>query len=144
MLIADLTNAGAMPVLSESLKFAGARQRLLAHNIANLDTPDFRPLDVSVKDFQASLADAVRRRAQDPAAGPLDFKGTREAVPMPGGGLTLKPRTPSGNVLYHDRNNRDLERLMQDLSENVLAFRVASDLLRRENDLLRTAISQRV
>jgi flagellar basal-body rod protein FlgB len=65
-------------------------------------------------------------------------------VPMPGGGLTLKPRTPSGNVLYHDRNNRDLERLMQDLSENVLAFRVASDLLRRENDLLRTAISQRV
>jgi hypothetical protein len=33
---------------------------------------------------------------------------------------------------------------MQDLAENGMAFRVASDLLRREMDVLRVAISQRV
>jgi flagellar basal body rod protein FlgB len=47
-------------------------------------------------------------------------------------------------VLFHDRNNRDLERLMQGLAENTTTYRVAADLLRSRYDVLRTAISQRV
>ena len=43
----DLANAGSAPVLEQVLRFAGARQRLLAHNIANVDKPDFRPVDES-------------------------------------------------------------------------------------------------
>jgi hypothetical protein len=34
--------------------------------------------------------------------------------------------------------------MMQDLAENSLAYKAAVDLTRRENDLLRSAISQRV
>ncbi len=58
--------------------------------------------------------------------------------------MRLTPGTPSPGILYHDRNNRDLERQMQALAENTLTYKVAADLLRRNNDLLRTAISQRV
>jgi flagellar basal-body rod protein FlgB len=147
--IEGISNSGALPVLEKTLQFAAQRQKLLAHNVANMETPDFRPLDVSVGDFQKSLARAVKERREGTASsnvnqGPLPYEGTREVVVGPGGRLTLNPRTASGNVLYHDRNNRDLERMMQDLAENGLMYKATVDLLRREHDILRTAISQRV
>lgn len=146
MLIGDLASSGALPVLGEVYAFAGQRQRVLAHNIANIDTPGFLPLDVSVEGFRASLAKAVeeRRGRTGGQRGELRMRDSKEVEHVGGGGMALNPRTPSGNVLYHDRSNRDLERMMQGLAENTLAFRLAGDLIRRENDLLRTAISQRV
>ncbi len=128
------------------LSVTGQRQRLLAHNIANLDTPDFRTQDIDIPAFQRELARASskRREAAGGLYGDLPFEGTREVAPDGRGGLVVKPRTPSGNILYHDRNNRDIERLMQDNAENLMAFRLTTDLIRRENELLRTAISQRV
>src|SRR2546423_8709020 len=105
MLIQDLENAGSLPVLSRMLQFAAQRQKLLAHNIANMETPDFRPLDVSVADFQKNLAKAVDRRREGAGGlqGELPASDSRE-VTNTTGTLTLHPRTPSGNVLYHDRN----------------------------------------
>jgi len=146
MLISDLSNAGSLPVLAKALQFAGQRQRLLVHNIANMDTPDFRPVDVSTGDFQASLGRAVQERRERTGGqrGSLEVEDTHEVRHDGRGGLLLTPRTPSGNVLYHDRNDRDLERSMQDLAENGLMFRVVGDLMRREQDVVRAAISQRV
>lgn len=146
MLIEGLANSGPMPILAEVMSFAAQRQRLLAHNIANIDTPDFVPLDVSVGDFQANLREAVKRRreATGSEAGAFEPGETRELTRGPGGGLVLKPRTQSGNVLFHDRNSRDVERMMQALAENAGVFRAASELLRQHEGILRTAISQRV
>ncbi|HYE62890.1 MAG TPA: hypothetical protein VD997_12915 [Phycisphaerales bacterium] len=147
-MIDGLHNAGALPVLEKVLQFSGQRQKLLAHHAANIDTPDFRPLDVSVTSFQHALARAVkeRREATDGSTdqAPLEFQGTREVQVGRDGRLTLTPRTPTGNILYHDRNNRDVERLMQGIAENGLMYKATVDLIRREHDLLRTAISQRV
>jgi len=146
MLIQELENAGSLPVLGKMLQFAAQRQKLLANNIANMETPDYRPMDVSVKDFQKSLAKAVteRRQATGGEQGTLSIEDSKEVTVGAGGTLELKPRTASGNILYHDRNNRDLERMMQDLAENGLAYRATVDLMRRQNEILRTAISQRV
>jgi flagellar basal-body rod protein FlgB len=145
MLIQDLENAGSLPVLSRMLQFAAQRQKLLANNIANMETPDYRPMDVSVRDFQKSLAQAVeaRRQATGGMQGDLPEQESREVTVTPAGQLTLNPRTPSGNILYHDRNNRDVERMMQDLAENGMMYKATVDLMRRENDLLRAAIAQR-
>jgi len=146
VLISDVTNSGAMPALEQMFAFAGARQRLLAHNIANIETPGFRPLDVSVRGFQASLADAIakRRGTTGGERGDLDLQSTAEVEQTSSGSLLLHPETPSGNILYHDRNDRDVERMMKDLAENTLTFRLTGDLIRHQNDILRAAISQRV
>jgi hypothetical protein len=58
--------------------------------------------------------------------------------------LQVSPQTASGNILFHDRNDRDLERSMADLSETVASFRVATDLFRTRIQLLQGAISERV
>ena len=47
MLIDHLLNADALPSLERTVQFAARRQELIAHNIANLSTPNFQPLDVS-------------------------------------------------------------------------------------------------
>jgi flagellar basal-body rod protein FlgB len=146
MLIQDLESAGSLPVLGKMLQFAAQRQKLLANNIANMETPDYRPVDVSVKDFQKSLAKAVQQRRGETGGeqGELPVEDSKEVVNARDGGLELKPKTASGNILYHDRNNRDIERMMQDLAENGLTYKATVDLIRRQNDILRAAISQRV
>ena len=146
MLIDQVTNAGALPALELVLRFAGQRQRLLAHNVANLSTPDFRPQDASVAGFQSMLRDAIdaRRNKSGGMHGELDWRPTREFEAGPRGDLTLVPRTPVGGVLGQDRNNRDLERLMQQVAENTAAFRVASDLMRQQVSMARSAMAERV
>ena len=144
VLIDQLTNAGAIPTLEAAVQFAGRRHTLISHNVANLSTPNFEPLDVSVAGFQRQLADAVdrRREAYGGHRGELPLTSTRE-VERGEEGIRLRPRPSGRNVLFHDRNNRDLERTMQDLVENVAAFRVASEMLKGRVDLLRVAIAER-
>ncbi|HHN77818.1 MAG TPA: hypothetical protein ENK11_03960 [Phycisphaerales bacterium] len=144
-IINQIDNAGALPALEKMMRFAAGRQKLIAHNIANFDTPDFRPVDVDPRAFQDQLAEAVEeRRGRDPGSGELVMKATREVEPLADGRLRLDPRTGSGNILFHDRNNRDLERTMQSLVENAAMFRLASDLYRNRSRLLRDAIAERV
>lgn len=151
-MLGELTNSGDIPVLTRVLQFTAQRQRLLASNIANLTTPDYIPLDVSTSAFQGVLREAVERRRAaggSVAAGATQLDGglplreTAELKLDPAGQLVLRPTTPSGNILFQDRNNRDLERSMQALVENATAFRVASDLLRNRMDTIRAAISER-
>lgn len=141
--------AGSLPTLEAMMRFTGQRQRLLAHNVANLTTPNFQAVDVSPKAFQKVLGEAVadRRARNGGIHGSLDMRSTREVRVREDGGLDLTPLRGTrgvGGVLLHDRNDRDVERLMQSMTENYGVYRVASDLMRSRVGVLRTAISQRV
>ncbi|MHC5004913.1 MAG: flagellar basal body rod protein FlgB [Planctomycetota bacterium] len=72
-MIDGVTNADSIPVLEQLMRFSGARHRLIAQNVANLSTPEFRPMDLSVEDFQQQLQEAVdqRRERFGPTGGPL-------------------------------------------------------------------------
>lgn len=147
-MINDLGNAGAMPAAEMLLKFAGQRQRVIAHNIANIDTPNFQMKDVDPKAFQKMLGDAIdkRRKANGGAFGALQWDESRDIKRTgPGNNFRLVPTTGhGGGILHHDRNDRDLERMMQDMVENATAYRVAADLLRSQRNQLQNAIAQRV
>lgn len=146
MLISEISSAGAVPTLEAMVRFAGQRQRIIAHNVANISTPDFQPLDVSVAGFQGMLRKAVeaRREVAGGAQGRLELRDTPEVRVGAGGSFRLMPGSHRGGMLFQDRNTRDLERLMQDVAENTAAFRVASDLLRQQTGMLRAAMGERV
>lgn len=144
-MIAGVTDIGSLPALEQTLKFTGARHRLILHNIANLDTPNYQPRDVDPRGFQAMLAEALQeRRSAGAVNGPLHFRKTREISFDETGKMNLDPRTPSGNILFHDRNDRDLERTMQSLAENGFMFRASAELLRSRYSIIDTAIRERV
>lgn len=144
-MIKDLNTAGAMPALEKMFLFAGERQRLIAQNIANIDTPGYQGVDVDPQAFQNSLHQAMQARngRNGGASGEIDLSDADE-VKMVGGRMQLVPTTPIEGVLFQDRNQRDLERLMQDMIENATMYRVASDLMRKNKSLILGAIAQRV
>ena len=144
-MIADLLDTGAAPALERLVQFTAARHQLITDNIANLSTPYYRPRDLDPEHFQGALRDAIdrRRRQPNPTRGPLPLRDTSE-VHFRSDGLDMRPRPLNRNVLFHDRNNRDLERLMQDLAENTLAHNAAIDLLKSQFEGLKTAIRERI
>lgn len=146
MILDDVLSSGAMPALEATIRFAGQRNRLIGHNIANITTPNFQQKEVSPGDFQEWLARAVddRRTKTGGMHGQLDLASDRQIRVQRDGGFELEPLSSTGGVLAHDRNNRDLEQLMQDLSENMAAYQVATDLMRSSMGTLGIAISQRV
>lgn len=146
MLLQDVLSSGALPALEATIRFAGQRNRMIAHNIANITTPNFQQQDVDPSDFQALLAEAVdaRRDRNGGEHGALELKGDRQIRVRRDGSFDLRPMSPVGGVLAHDRNNRDLETLMQDLTENLAAYQVATDLMRSRMGTLGVAITQRV
>lgn len=144
-MIDGITNSGAIPTLERLVQFAAGRHRIITHNIANLSTPNFRPVNVSVDAFQESLADAVdaRRAGAGGRGDTLGLTDTDEIV-FERDRMRLNPQPEGNNILFHDGNDRSLERLMQDLVENFMVFRQASELLRSRFEILNTAIRERI
>ena len=145
MFIEGLTNADAMPVLEAAATVAAQRNRFIQNNIANFSTPNYEPTDVNVRSFQEDLGEAIdrRRKKYGGMRGELRIKESAQLKHDGPGGLRIIPQASGRNIMFHDRNNRDLERTMQDLTENTAAFRVATEFLRAHTALLQSAISER-
>ncbi|MAX23741.1 MAG: flagellar basal body rod protein FlgB [Phycisphaeraceae bacterium] len=141
--IKGMLDGGALPVLERFTQFTAERHKVLTHNIANFSTPFFKPRDLSVESFQDTLADAVqkRRRQVNPTGGPLR-PGNTQQVTFGKDGMMVQADPTHENILFHDQNNRDLERTMQKLAENTLSHNMGIELLKNQFDLLRSAIRE--
>jgi len=144
-MITGLFNSGAMPALERVVQFTQARHQVLADNIANLSTPYFKPKDLDPQSFQTALREAIdhRRSGANPTSAPLEPADTRE-LRFQSGRLEVHPQATNQGILFHDQNNRDLERTMQHLAENTVAHNTAVELMRNEFSMIATAIRERV
>ncbi len=140
-----ISSWGASPYLQRLMEYSWQRNQLLQDAAANLDTPGFRPKDVPVEEFQSAMKAA---RARETGVGTPVVRGQgifadTDRLSFETGRTVLKPEAVHDNLLFHDDNDRNLERIMQNLAENALSFRLASELFRKEHDLLRAAIRER-
>ena len=144
-MIAGMFDKGAMPALERLMQFTGRRHAVLTNNIANLSTPYFKPRDLDPATFQVALGKAIDRRrgTATPVDGPLEIRDTR-TLSFDQRGITARPRAINEGVLFHDENNRDLERTMQRLAENTMVHSAAIEMLRNQFQMLETAIRERV
>ena len=145
-MIKGVFDYGALPVLERLVQFTSARHKVLADDVANSSTPYFKPRDLDPSAFQATLRGAIDRRRDEginPVAGPLRLRDTRQVRFQPGR-VDARPRATNEGILFHDQNNRDMERLMQNLAENTMTHNAGIELIRNELGLLRLAISGRV
>src|SRR5437762_1751747 len=103
MFIERLLNEGNMPAIEASVRFAAARHRLIAENIANVDTPGYLQKDLSVGRFQTALAERLEQHERSASSEASSFDDLGE-----------KLENPTTGILFHDRNNRSMEQLMSD------------------------------
>jgi flagellar basal-body rod protein FlgB len=141
-MIDGFLGGSSLPALERSIQYMSARQRLLAGNIANIETPGYRPTDVSPAAFQQALRDALDQDKVDDR-GSLAFDDSA-AVSFSPEGTQLKPEILAENIMFHDGNDRSMERLMQKVQENVYSFRMAAQMLRNQFELINTAIRERM
>ncbi|MDQ2948623.1 MAG: flagellar basal body protein [Acidobacteriota bacterium] len=100
--------------LEQYMDLLSARQKLVASNIANIDTPGYKTRDV---DFQFEFMSALKGASPN-------------VVDVP------------GLVVKNDGNNVSLDREARLLSENALRFTVASNLVHGQLQSIRTAIQE--
>src|ERR1051326_4281604 len=104
-------------------QFAEQRQRVLAENIANLETPDYHAKRLDAEPFQQSLDEALKRAngASDGAA--LELRGNAQFSAGASGEVEVRPaEEPAENVLFHDGTNASLENLMSEAAKNSAAY----------------------
>jgi len=132
MFIEQLLNQGNAPVLESVIRFTAARHRLIAENIANVDTPDYRQKDLSVERFQSLLRSRLEmRRHSRPGAVRFDD-------------LSVDVDNPTRGILFHDRNNRSMEQLATDLAKNAMMHNLAIELLRKQYQQMDMALRERI
>ncbi len=132
MFIERLMNQGNAPLLEQMVKFSQARHRLLAENIVNVSTPNYRQKDLSIERFQHLLRDRVQTRKES-APGRTDFDD-----------INVETENPESNILFHDRNNRSVEQLMSDQAQNALMHNLMTELLRKQFNSIQNALRERV
>jgi len=139
MFLASLIDRGSTPALVHTLTFHEARVRMIAENIANGMTPNYRTKQLDVGAFQRALRESLEARGADPGR-PMALS-TSEVRTDAAGALRVRPSLqPVENVTSHDGTNLSIEREMANLAETGMAHELASQLLRRKFDGLRTAI----
>ena len=141
MLIESLISRGAVPVLEQVIAFTEARQELLANNISNFDTIGYKARDLDVGGFVDALTDAVERREKRGVGEPLRMKSSGTLQWDRQGRLNARPvEIKDSNILFHDDNNRFVEKQMSDMAENGLLHNVAVELLRGQYSQLQMAL----
>jgi flagellar basal-body rod protein FlgB len=99
--------------LERYMDLLSARQRLVASNIANADTPGYHALDI---DFTSEFQNAM--------------------------GGTPRAEEVSGLPVKNDGNNVNLDRESRMLAENAMRFQLASNLMRSQLRMVRSAIQE--
>ena len=131
----DLTQYTLIQTMARRLDWASERQSVLAQNIANADTPNYRAQDVE------AFATVMARAA---SAGPLQPVRTAPDH-MVGRSVEMDARiqammdtpevSPSGN-------NVSLEQQLMELTDTAAQHRLALDLFRRHSAMIRSALGR--
>jgi len=104
------------------MNLLSTRQKLVASNIANADTPGYKTKDI---DFRAEFA----QQMQEQECGGVPAFGPQTVEPD---GLSVKA----------DGNNVSLDRESRMLAENAMRFQVATSLAQAELHSIRSAIQE--
>jgi flagellar basal-body rod protein FlgB len=119
--VANFSGVSAVDVLAVSLRLLERNNRFIANNIANVDTPNFRPSHI---DFQESLRQAVSR-----AGG--DAWRTQLRVVM----------EDDGREFRNDGNSVDIETEMMKLAENTNKYNILAGLLTKKFEITKKMLT---
>ena len=130
MFIRDVVNDGVLPALEKMLAFTQARHRVLAENIANVDTPGYKADRV---EFEAELQEALA--AGRSLRGPTERRlaRVREA---------RTHTTKTEGALRRDGNNVSIEDEVARLGRTSLIYQAVARVLAKRLSMLRVAISE--
>lgn len=140
--VSGLLSTKTISALEQMAGFTQARQKVIAENIANVDTPGYQHKRVDLGNFQQALAKAMQSQPENSPLRPVTSDQVRRDA---SGNIVLTPAAePIDNLTFHDGTNNRIENEMADMSRNQMLHQVAVDLLARKYRGLESAIRGRM
>lgn len=118
-------------VLSRAMDASALRQNAIANNVANVDTPNYKPARVTFEEL-----------LKKETGGGFVGKRTNEKHLVIGGGAGIPlPKLEQENIVFKNNGNGvDLDFEMTQLSQNTVWYQSLTYGLNEEFNLLKTAI----
>ncbi|MGD9677109.1 MAG: flagellar basal body rod protein FlgB [Vulcanibacillus sp.] len=126
--------------LQRSLDVSATRQRLITNNIANVDTPGYKTMDVSFED--------ILNTEKEKHSTNLSFQGkindSRHFVIGNSGNSDSQPKviTQNNTSMLINENNVDIDYQMTLLAENNIWFNGLTEITNKEFSMLRYVITE--
>jgi flagellar basal-body rod protein FlgB len=122
-------------LLGKTLDLRAKRQALIASNLANVETPGYKPTDVS---FEGELKSALEKGGTVPPANPRH-------IPLRGGAAGLDRVQGElveiqGRNTSPDGNGVEMESEMGRLAENQIMYNASVQLLGKKFEMMKQAI----
>ena len=140
----SLDNIGLFKVIDEKMNWLGQRQKVIAQNIANSDSPSYQPQQISEFSFKEALRGA-------PMAQPKANTGNSNVATTSQGhlgalkGANGEAREKEQKRVYEtapDGNAVVIEEQMMKASETAMEYQTMANLYKKNFDLMMVAIGK--
>lgn len=130
----DFSKIPVFNMLTKRMAWLGARQRILAQNLANANTPKYTALDLKETDFRKVVLNTYPGKMQlvKRTAGHINGlipPGVTQRTERAPGAET----TPAGNSVV-------IEEQMMKMAETRMQYKITSNLYRKHINLIKTAL----
>ena len=117
---------GTISTLSRSLDLRARKHETILNNVANADTPNFRPFDINVEE-------ALQKEASQLVPGRMQVTDERHLPgrSMPGDPADARQANEDSPLLFRgDRNGVDIDAEMTSLAKNSLLYRASAQMVK--------------
>ena len=126
-------------LIKEALNYRAARQDMIASNIANADTPFYRPRDISFEAHLAKKADEIQKIGSDK----LEMAQTdSKHIPLTNEPSNAKATTffRDGHMARNDGNSVDLDVETTEMSKNSIMFNALIQAKKKDSGIFRAVL----
>ena len=130
----DLSRTPLYQMITQRMGWLTERQRVIAQNVANADTPGYRGRDLKTLDFNAMLGNVSIDPVSTEATDPMHFAVTASGEDAPDAQQQASFEvTPEGNGVT-------LEDEMMKVTANQMDYQAVTSLYTKSLQLIRTAL----
>ena len=133
----DIKNIALFQAMGAKMNYLSTRQGVIAQNIANADTPEYRPRDLTKVDFGAVLKDVTGSQK-------IRMERTTAGHMMPGGNLgdgDVRKVRQTYEVAPDD-NGVIIEEQMIKASKTTMDYNLMTNLMRKNVSMIQTAMGR--
>lgn len=131
----DLNTIGVFKLMNKKMDWLTQRQEVIAQNIANVDTPKFKPEDLTPFTFRSALSDSRRLNAAQTNPAHMSLARANDGPGGVGKDKKTYETKPDGNAVV-------VEQQMLKLSQTSGDFNTVTNLYRKNVNMLKMALGR--
>lgn len=121
----DITSEKSTEILNKMINFSALKQKVIANNIANVNTPGYQRLEVN---FDRKLEEAIK---------------TNESINDIKVQVDVTKDKSSNTIRRKDGNSVDIDREVSELMQNSLSYNVYLEIMAKKFKIMKQAMRSR-